>query len=67
MMFEVVVTRETEMAILRTERAMVSRAVAAAPQTPNWGGPHCQKGPQIVLKDPKLHQFKNKVLLGESR
>ena len=45
-----------------------ARAVAAAPQTPQLGGgPHCQKGPQIVLKDPKLHQFKNKVLLGESR
>ena len=37
------------------------------PKPPIGGGPHCQKGPQIVLKDPKLHQFKNKVLLGESR
>ena len=35
------------------------------PNPPIGGGPHCQKGPQIVLKDPKLHQFKNKVLLGE--
>ena len=23
------------------------RAVAAAPQTPQLGGPHCQKGPQL--------------------
>ena len=55
--------------ILETEKDMViARAVAAAPQTPQLGGgAHCQKGPQIVLKDPKLHQFKNKVLLGESR
>ena len=37
------------------------------PNPPIGGGPHCQKGPQNVLKDPKLHQFKNKVLLGESR
>ena len=43
---------------------MQSRS-SRTPKPPIGWGPHCQKGPQIVLKDPKLHQFKNKVLLGE--
>ena len=37
------------------------------PNPPIGGEPTRQKGPQIVLKDPKLHQFKNKILLCESR
>ena len=43
------------------------RAVAAAPQTPQLGGPTLPKGAPNCLEGPKLHQFKNKVLLGESR
>ena len=47
--------------------AMEGRAVAAAPQTPQLGGLRLPKGAPIALKDIKLHQFKNKILLCELR
>ena len=40
--------------IIKSLKLMLFRAVAAAPQTPNWGGPTLPKGAPNCLEGPEV-------------